>query len=71
MITVNVWEEKYCAAVLETDDTKLVGRIADANASIGARLEELLKNGGGTPEEQKAITDALRSLIKLKRERLG
>lgn len=65
------WEEPYNAAILETDNAKLRERIVAATTAIGARLEELRMDGQGTPEEQKAISDALIGLKTLERERLG
>jgi hypothetical protein len=66
-----IWEDDYCAAILETDNTKLPGRIAVASLSVGARLEQLRMDGGGTTSEQHALSDALHGLETLKKERLG
>ena len=63
-----VWEERYCAAVLETDDEKLPKRIQAAKASIDARVHELQSDHGGTPAERHAICDALAKLNVLRRE---
>jgi hypothetical protein len=63
-----VWEELYKAAILETDDKKLPNCVQAANAAIDARLYEWLLDHGGTPEERKAISDALSSLSVIQRE---
>ena len=63
-----VWEERYSAAVLETDDEKLPKRIQAAKASIDARVHELQCDHGGTPAERHAICDALAKLNVLRRE---
>jgi hypothetical protein len=63
-----VWDESYKAAVLETDDKKMVERIQGAKGAIEARLHELQMDHGGTPEERQAITDALGGLQVLRRE---
>ena len=63
-----VWEERYSAAVLETDDEKLPKRIQAAKASIDTRVHELQSDHGGTPAERHAICDALAKLNVLRRE---
>ena len=63
-----VWEESYKTAFLETDDAKLGERIQVAKSAIDTRLEELLMDHGGTPEERQAIADALAGLNILRRE---
>jgi len=65
------WEETYVAAILETDDAQLAGRILAADAKIQARLEELNLDHGGTPAEREALSAALRGLDLLKKERVG
>ena len=65
------WEKTYLAAILETDNAKLRERLAAANGSIVARLDELKMDSGGTPQEQRALADALNGLKKLEAERLG
>jgi hypothetical protein len=54
-----VWEEVYTAAILETDDAKLPNRLRAAKAAIDSRLHEMQLDHGGTPEERRAITDAI------------
>jgi hypothetical protein len=62
------WQRPYVAAVLETDRTKLPQRIAEAHASIRARVGELSQDHFGTPEERMAIETALNGLQLLKQE---
>lgn len=63
-----LWQELYEAAILETDDAKLLQRVSAAKAAIDARHQELQTDHGGTSEEQKAISDALVGLTVLWRE---
>jgi hypothetical protein len=63
-----VWQPSYQAAILETDDKKLLNRLQAAKAAIDNRLHELQTDHGGTPEERQAITDALGGLNVLRRE---
>jgi hypothetical protein len=63
-----VWDESYKAAVLETDDTKMLNRLRAAKGAIDTRLQELQNDQGGTPKERQAITDALGGLQVLRRE---
>jgi hypothetical protein len=62
------WEEVYASAVLETDWTKIEQKIQAADNVIRARLHELSLHHGGTPEENKAIADALHGLDTLRNE---
>jgi hypothetical protein len=64
----SAWNEPYRAAILETDDAKLVNRLKTAKAAIDARLQELQADHGGTAEERQAISDALAVLMVLRRE---
>ena len=66
--TDHVWTELYQAAILETDDGKLQERLHAAKAAIDTRLHELQQDSGGTPEERRAISDALSNLIAIRRE---
>jgi hypothetical protein len=63
------WQRYYEAAILETDRSRLPKLIKDAQAAIDARVEELRDNHGDTPEEQRALADALAGLRVLRRER--
>ena len=62
------WQELYEAAILETDDAKLLQRIPTARAAIDARFKELQTDHGSTPEERLAISDALVGLNVLRRD---
>lgn len=65
------WQDAYRQAILETDDSVLPKRIEAAQVAIKARLEELARDHGGTVEEQQSISDALRALDVLQKERAG
>ena len=56
------WERLYTAAILETDRSKLIGRIDAAQAAIANRLREMGADHGGTAEEQLEIETAHASL---------
>jgi hypothetical protein len=62
------WHEVYKAALLETEWAKMDERIRTAEAAIEDRKRELAQNGGGTPEENDAISGAIRSLNVLRTE---
>ncbi len=62
------WHEVYNAALLETDWTKMEGRIQAAEAALHERKNEFDLNHGGTPEENQAIENALRGLGVLRTE---
>jgi hypothetical protein len=47
------WQEGYATALLETDWSKIDGRIQEAENGIRVRLHEFSMNHGGTPEETK------------------
>jgi hypothetical protein len=53
------WEKLYRAAVLESDRSKLLQRIEDAEAAILERSRSLSKTPGNNGKEQDAITRAL------------
>jgi hypothetical protein len=61
------WTDLYRAALLELDSEKLHQRIADATTAIHMRVEVLMLDSGGTPEERQALSDALRALNTLRR----
>lgn len=67
-LTEYKWHEVYEAALLETDWSKMDGRINAAEAALHARLHEFSLNHGGTPEENQAITDAVNGLTVLRKE---
>jgi hypothetical protein len=56
------WRELYTAALFETDDSRLAGRIADAERAIVDRARELFSAGSDTIEEDQALDDALYAL---------
>jgi hypothetical protein len=62
------WEKLYQAAILETDWSKIEGRIQIAESAIKARLHEFSLNNGATPEESQALKDALAGLTVLRQE---
>ena len=65
-----VWAVPFQAALVETDNAKLQDhRISAAKAAMDARLHELQKDHGGTPEERHAISDALAALNVIRREK--
>jgi hypothetical protein len=68
MIADYPWGRSYKLAILETDRSRLAGRIQTAERAIVARLQELNNDHGGTSEEQTAIRDALSGLRMLQRE---
>jgi hypothetical protein len=68
MKTEYVWRKAYEAAILETDDLKLPKLLLAAKSAIDDRLHDLLLNHRGTPEERRAISDALQGLTVLRRE---
>jgi len=65
---VKTWQKMYLAAVLETDWAIIEKRIQAADSAISDRLHEFSVNHGGTPEENKAIRDAVNGLAVLRRE---
>jgi hypothetical protein len=56
------WRELYCAALFETDKSRVPNRIADAEKAIIARARELFSAGADTIEEDQALDDALYAL---------
>jgi hypothetical protein len=68
MITLATWQEKYKAAALETDWTKIQSRIQAAESTIQERQRVLSEDHGGTPQERHVIAEALRGLNCLRKE---
>jgi hypothetical protein len=68
MITLATWQERYKAAVLETDWTKIQSRIQAAESTIQERQRVLSEDHGGPPEERKTIAEALSGLNFLRQE---
>lgn len=61
-----IWFDSYKAAVLETDWTRLIERIQSAEMDIHERQRVLSLDHGGTPEERRAIADALNGMTTLR-----
>jgi len=64
------WESSYLAAVLETDDSRLLERIKVAEAELMSRTSTITSDEKDQ-DERVAILDALHGLAALKRERLA
>jgi len=64
------WQEPLHLALLEFDKDKLKELVANAEAAIFARLQELSQTENNTAERQ-AVRDGLASLRVLKRDVLG
>ena len=62
------WQTKYVSAILETDKSKLVGRIAEARQAIENRLATLSQIDGS---EHLAIRAAWKGLLALKAKRVN
>ncbi len=62
------WHEAYKAALLETDWSKMEERIQAALTAIQNRKREFAMDHGGTPEESRALADAMSSLSVLRTE---
>ena len=54
-----VWTGLYEAALFETDDKKLPSCLEEAKAAIDRRLTEIQLEHDSSPEELRAITNAL------------
>jgi hypothetical protein len=68
MTTPHAWQESYMAAVLETDWTRILLRIEEAESAIFERKRMLGLDHGGTPEERNAIVGALNGLKGVRRD---
>ena len=62
------WQTAYVSAVLETNKSKLVGRIAEARQAIEHRLLNPIQFDG---PEHLAIKSAWKGLLALKAERVN
>ena len=62
------WQHVYHQALVETDWTKIEERIHAAEVVMNERLREFSVNGGGSPEENQAVIDAINALKILRRE---
>ena len=65
------WEQQYIAAICETDNEKLAGRLGVARAAMLSRVEFLNTNRVEAKDERNSLADALLGLRKLRTERLG
>ena len=68
MTTQVSWYEAYKSAVLETDWSKIEGKIQVAENDIRTRLDEFSMDHGGTREENRAIGMALNRLDALRKD---
>jgi len=64
------WEKVYRAAIIESDRSKLLQRIEDAEAAILERSRSLSKSPANSGKEQEAITRAL-YILSLLRAKAG
>ena len=64
------WEKRYRAAILESDRSKLLQRVEDAEAAILERSRSLSKELANSGKEQEAITRALYILRLLRAKNL-
>ena len=62
------WHEVYHAALLETDWSKMEEHIQTAETCLHERKREFALNHGGTPEESRAVDEALNGLHVLRAE---
>ena len=60
------WEKLYRAAIIESDRSKLLQRVEDADAAILERSRSLSKSPANSGKEQGAITRALHILSLLR-----
>jgi hypothetical protein len=68
LTTEYIWHEAYKAAILETDWTKIHERLQIAESEIRKRQHVFSMDHGGTPEERRAIAEALRGMESLREE---
>jgi hypothetical protein len=64
------WQREFEAALLEGDAQKLRKLVDAAEAAIFLRSQALVESAQGH-EEQQAISDAIRTLRDIQREKLG
>jgi hypothetical protein len=62
-----IWQTAYVSAILETDTSKLIGRIAEARQAIEHRLVNPIQINS---PEHLAIKAAWKGLLTLKAERI-
>ena len=56
------WRALYVAALFETDEERMMQRIAEAKKALVVRARELFQSAGDHVQEQSAIEDTLQSL---------
>ena len=56
------WQQSYQAALLETDWTKMQERVQTAESEVHKRRLVLSQDYDGTPEERKALVNAMSGL---------
>jgi len=61
------WRALYVAALFETDEGRMVERIAEAKRALVLRAHELFQTTGDHQQEQSAIEETLQSLHALER----
>jgi len=62
------WHQVYQVALLETDWSKIEGRIQAVETALNERKNEFALNHGGTPAENQAIEDVRHRLDILRKE---
>jgi hypothetical protein len=60
------WKDLYVAALLEGNEKRIPGLIANAERAIVDRARELFKAAGDNIQEEEALDDALYALHALK-----
>jgi hypothetical protein len=61
------WQKPFHEALVEPEPDKLKGKVAEAEAAIFLRFQELAQSSNGAAEKQ-ALQDASQLLLSLKRE---
>jgi hypothetical protein len=64
------WQHEFEAALLERDPQKLREHVDAAEAAMFQRAQALVESANGHAEQQ-AISDAIRTLRTIQREKLG
>jgi len=60
------WKESYKAAIFETDKTKILERIADAEIALAMRARELFQASGDNTNERQALDASMSALHTLR-----
>jgi hypothetical protein len=56
------WKQFYRAAILENDDSRVPGRVTEAEQAIVARARELFQTSGDYIEERESLDNAMYAL---------